>query len=467
MQRQVGALIVASGLVVGQVAAQTVITVGPHGTHGSIQAAVNAVASGGDTEIHVEAGGYTENLYVGPGFASGTLEVTGGWNATFTDRSGDPSLTVIDGDGAGTVVTVQISGGSLVFQGFTVTNGFASQGAGISILPFGDGDAAITVRNNHIVGNTVSAAAYVDGGGVEVALDGGESVVIDGNRIADNVVECTGTTQAASGAGINVGVTGSASFVVANNVITDNRAIAANAQKRGVGHFCFAGENGTGELLDNVVARNRAEGSPNVTDSGGTLYTTGSGSIVARRNLWLANIDATGSGADQLRTSQTDSSTVVVSDSVIAASEHDGLFAIVSGASELRLCNLTVADNEGTGLGVLQYPPSVASIYNTVAFGNGTDTFFDGTVTTGSDLFGVNPAFVNPGGFDYHLLVGSPAEDAGDNSPPGGLGPSDADGQPRIVNGTVDIGAYEGTVAPLFVDGFESGGTSEWSITVP
>jgi len=467
MQHRIGVLIVASGLVVGQVSAQTVLAVGPHGAHGSIQSAVNAVISGGETEIRVEAGSYTENLYVGPGFSSGTLEVTGGWNATFTDRSGDPSVTVVDGGGAGTVVTVQISGGSLVFQGFTVTNGFASQGAGISIIPFGDGAATITVRNNHIVGNTVSADAYVDGGGVEAALDGGESVVIDGNRIADNVVECTGSTQAAGGAGINVTVIGSASFLVANNVITDNRAIAANAQKRGVGHFCFAGENGTGEVLDNVVARNRAEGSPSVTSSGGQLSITGSGNIVARRNLWLANIDATGSGAGQLRTAQSNSSTMVVSDSVIAASEHDGVFATVSETSELRLCNLTVADNEGTGLGIIQFTSSVASVYNTIAFGNGTDTSFDGTVDTGSNLFGVDPVFVSPSSFDYRLLVGSPAEDAGDNFPPGGLGPSDAGGQPRIVNGTVDIGAYEGTIEPIFVDGFESGNTSEWSTTVP
>jgi hypothetical protein len=55
---------------------------------------------------------------------------------------------------------------------------------------------------------------------------------------------------------------------------------------------------------------------------------------------------------------------------------------------------------------------------------------------------------------DYHLGLGSPAVDAGEDSPPGGLGPLDADRQPRIRGLRVDQGAYEalagssGSMAP-------------------
>jgi len=43
----------------------------------------------------------------------------------------------------------------------------------------------------------------------------------------------------------------------------------------------------------------------------------------------------------------------------------------------------------------------------------------------------------------YHLTSGSPCIDKGNNTIPGGLLSTDKDNKPRIVNGTVDIGAYE------------------------
>jgi predicted outer membrane repeat protein len=54
-----------------------------------------------------------------------------------------------------------------------------------------------------------------------------------------------------------------------------------------------------------------------------------------------------------------------------------------------------------------------------------------------------DPLFLDAANSDYHLQAGSPCIDAGDNSlVPEGI-TTDLDGNPRIQNGTVDIGAYE------------------------
>ena len=64
------------------------------------------------------------------------------------------------------------------------------------------------------------------------------------------------------------------------------------------------------------------------------------------------------------------------------------------------------------------------------------------------------------------VVPGSPAFDVGDNTPPGGLGSTDFDGRPRIADGIVDIGIFEGLIV-ILIDGFESGDTSAWTKTLP
>ena len=65
-----------------------------------------------------------------------------------------------------------------------------------------------------------------------------------------------------------------------------------------------------------------------------------------------------------------------------------------------------------------------------------------GKITENNCVF-ADPQFVDPANGDYHLQDTSPCIDAGDNSLVRGSVDKDLDGKPRIVNGTVDIGAYE------------------------
>jgi hypothetical protein len=70
---------------------------------------------------------------------------------------------------------------------------------------------------------------------------------------------------------------------------------------------------------------------------------------------------------------------------------------------------------------------------------------YGGTCTDQTGLNGnisADPIFVNPSAGDFHLQAASPAMNAGTNSAPN-LPVTDKDGRPRIIDGVVDMGAFE------------------------
>jgi hypothetical protein len=62
-------------------------------------------------------------------------------------------------------------------------------------------------------------------------------------------------------------------------------------------------------------------------------------------------------------------------------------------------------------------------------------------VTNGPGWFTNEPLFLDIGAGDFHLQTNSPCINSGNNACASGT--NDLDGNPRIVGGTVDIGAYE------------------------
>jgi autotransporter-associated beta strand protein len=112
--------------------------------------------------------------------------------------------------------------------------------------------------------------------------------------------------------------------------------------------------------------------------------------------------------------------------------------------------------------------------YNTAAYG--PNYYFEDwdalnyccttPLPSGAGNFTNAPLFVDPSGWsDLRLQAASPCINAGDNA--GAPGPTDLDGNPRIVAGTVDVGAYEWQGLPKALSWVGAPNNSLWDTSTP
>jgi hypothetical protein len=132
--------------------------------------------------------------------------------------------------------------------------------------------------------------------------------------------------------------------------------------------------------------------------------------------------------------------------------------------------NCTFSGNiaETNGGGIYNYNYSSPTVTNCILWANtapsGAQIYNDGsssvTLTysdveggwTGTGNINTDPCFVDLATADYHLLPGSPCIDAGDSTAVPPMITTDLDGNPRIVDGGVDMGAYELQNTPPLAD---------------
>ncbi|KPJ57045.1 hypothetical protein AMJ49_02715 [Parcubacteria bacterium DG_74_2] len=430
--------------------AEVPLRVGGYGAYFSLQEAINS-ASDGDT-IQVSQGTYLENITIAVPKA---LTLQGGWNQEFTSRDDDNSLTVIDGMGKGSVLSIHANPGetiTLTIEGFTIRNskayksggifiesdGFinaalvnnnisgnmAQKGGGITIQSNNGGSINATLVNNTISGNIVEEA----GGGIFVSSAGLAEITLTENVITENIVSnlfekppCDGGGIAAYASGLGV-----TTLRLTNNLITDNEAAAGG----GIWGYAYGPDDAvvTIVLTNNIIVRNKAVyGAGIMFGSGQTdSFTKPGGSVICTlaNNTITGNIASVGEGGIHLHSGSSYGAGGLIS----LSSQND----IIWGNTDLRMGPQLLAIVEGGEPGIATAKVSYSDIGSIQSSGGGTHTL--------DHAINVDPLFVDSANQVFLLQDDSPCIDAGN--------PDSVynDGCRPPAKGTErnDIGAYGG-----------------------
>jgi parallel beta-helix repeat protein len=383
----------------------------------SVQAGLDAATGG---EVWVATATYEECVTLKAGVA-----LYGGFSGSETlrdQRNKKLNTTILDGHGAGSVVTVpEGAGPETRIDGFTIRGGTGTlvedyylMGAGIYSR-----NASPTIFNNSIIGNVI---VNYNGGGGGIYCFGG-SPVIENNEFSGNVATQSGggilcewtsarirnntfrRNTADDGAAV---ACGNGSNDICGNTVTDNLGSAWDGSIACGGHDT---------IMNNIISRNAAGGI--------RCYD----SIVAN-NVIVGNaspaIYSQGAG-------------VIVNNTVVGNSQGIFLDRYV-----VRVSNNIVAHN-GTGI----YAPGLPwnlQMTNNCVYNNATYNYMG--IEAGEGDISVEPMLASREFGDVHLQPGSPCRDAGDDSVVDAAW-TDIDGNARAVGGRVDIGAdeFDGTVS--------------------
>jgi len=396
----------------------------------TIQSAINA-ASNGDTVL-VAPGTYVENINFN------------GKAITLTSSSG-PAVTIIDGNHNGTVVTFNHSEtASSVLSGFTIQNGFQSGGfgAGITIT-----SASPTISANVITGNhaAVAIGIYVNGG----------SPLITNNTIANN--DQTGAGDGGLGGG-GIAVAGSSTSPsnpqIISNTITNN-SVASGGDGGGIAVAYFSSP----LIQGNLIRANSAY------NNGGGVSLNSYNSPVASDNVIVNNNEGGGGSGGGLYVFARSGATVSVVNNTIAGNTaldgSSGIFTTGIAQYAVLTNNIVVAAAAQTGVTCDTLWSSVSPVFSYNDVYSATGTAWTATCDHSSNPGNISadPLFLSAPNNDFHLSLGSPAVDAGNNGA-SNLPATDYDNNPRISDGNndgvsvVDLGAFEitatssGTLAP-------------------
>ena len=294
------------------------------------------------------------------------------------------------------------------------------------------------------------------GGGDVIGFGWYASVTINGNTFTNNSAE--------------VAIIGSSSVVVAGNTFT---AFTGNAIQ-GV----YVEDDLTPDYGNFYVNTAQFAGNYFIGNTNSPIHINlGQGVVTFEANTFKQNTSGGNGGELSISApSVTFADNLVVGNTQTNASSTGG-GVWVNAATNLFFINNTISGNYSAGAGggaafQISDNMEVLNVFNNIIWGNtgspGADVWLSGTGqerifsnNDAHDLFGiwdlfennldVDPQFVSPTTGNYRLQSGSPCIGAGTVAAPD-LPTVDLDGNPRIANGTVDLGCYElGTTAGIII----------------
>lgn len=395
--------------------------------HPTIQDAINAAVDG-DT-VWVRAGIWAETIdFVGKAI---TVKSVAG-----------PAVTAINAQRQGSVVTFQNSEWpDSVIEGFTLVDGVGDNGGGICCQ-----GSSPSILNNVIYANL----AKNTGGGI---YSGGGRPEIRGNLIHEN---------RAKARGCGIGCDLSSQAIIEHNIIMDNyqqdladgggihghdaapairgNYIVRNTAWSGGGIELFA-SGSYGSIQNNFIAWNTTTAT--VKYGGGGIYMNLSEPLVTG-NIITGNCAAANGGGLWVR--QVYPVTTFFNNTIVgndAAVEGGGIYCY---ETDLRIAN-TIFWNNTAPLGKeisLATQQKYLDLSHSVVEGGQASVYVDpgATLNWGPGMIDADPLFVEPGGDDFHLRYDSPCRNTGDSSV-SGMPADDFEGDPRVADVTVDMGADE------------------------
>jgi len=328
-----------------------------------------------------------------------------------------------------------------IFAGFTIKNGFvlvSNDGAGIDCK--NNLSSTLTISECNITENTVLAGRGGYGGGISV-IDG--IYFINNCHISNNF--------SSNGGGISSGYwCWPYEICNATNLTINNCSISNNSADNGGGIYCGAS---TVKIKNTAITSNSAD------YFGGGLYCYGE----APTTITNCNISGNSSvyhGGGCLN----EGNTTKIKNSVISnnSAARDGGGCLNIGT--LIISNCTFTGNAAlngyalaTGYSKKEYQSVLLNVSNSILWDGGNEIYDNSILGSslkheivasysnirggwpGTGNIDIDPLFIWQG----HLQKNSPCVNTGDPNYIPGPNETDLDGNPRIIDGRIDMGAYE------------------------